>query len=188
MVRNRLSPAAKGGVCAPTRHERSWSATTGRCSSPAGPAGDCRPRRSWSGWTMRGRWSSPPGRAPTRHATCDATRRRSYASCLMTSSAPGSRSRGRRRSCRCRRRWRGWSTTTGASAGSIPTGMTTAASCSTSTACSFASRSTRRARPRPLASPAAVVVGSAGGGLPARWRATASTCSGEIAPMRSSHR
>jgi PPOX class probable F420-dependent enzyme len=39
------------------------------------------------------------------------------------------------RSFRCRRRWRDWSTTTGASAGSIPAGMTTAAPCSTSSAC-----------------------------------------------------
>src|SRR5215211_5523360 len=77
---------------------------------------------------------------------------------------PGSGSRGRRRSCRCRRRWRGWSTTTGASAGSIPTGMTTAALCSRSSACWFASRSTRRALPTPASQSHPVLLGSTGGG------------------------
>ena len=79
-------------------------------------------------------------------------------------SVAGSRSRGRRRSCRCRRRWRGWSTTTGASAGSIPTGMTTATPWSTSSACWFASRSTRRARPTPASHSHPVLLGLTGDG------------------------
>src|SRR4029453_2110262 len=61
----------------------------------------------------------------------------------------GSSSRGRRRSCRCPKQWTGWSTTTGAAAGSIPTGMRTAAPSSRTSACWCASRSTRRARPTP---------------------------------------
>jgi hypothetical protein len=46
-----LSSAAKESEWAPTTRASSSPATTGRCSSPAGPAEDCRPRRP--GWGRR---------------------------------------------------------------------------------------------------------------------------------------
>jgi hypothetical protein len=54
--------------------------------------------------------------------------------------------------------------------------MTTAAPCSTSSACWFASRSTRRAPPTPLAGPAPVLLGSTGGGFTLWLGVRAASC------------
>jgi PPOX class probable F420-dependent enzyme len=85
------------------------------------------------------------------YKTCNLRRDPTVVLCVLSDSFFGRwiQIEGWRRSCRCRRRWRDWSTTTGASAGSIPTGMTTAAPWSNSSACWFASRSTRWAPPAP---------------------------------------
>ena len=127
-----------------------------RREQPPGGAGHPQVRRGTAYLARPGRGRPrgeaghlPPGRAPTRRAICDVTRRRYCAYSPTASSAAGSRSRGGRRSFRCPRRWTGWSTTTAASAGSTPTGTTIAAPWSNSSVCWFASRSTRWVPPAP---------------------------------------